>query len=109
MPVERRAHPRYVIQCDVRYRIMGWSVSNPNGVGRTINMSRSGLLLTTDRLLSPGAQIEIEMDWPVEREEGVSQKLIVLGKIVRSEKRTPPLAGVKFSRHAFQTPGDGFN
>jgi hypothetical protein len=73
--------------------------------GKTVNMSRSGLLFTTDRVLFPGSQIEIEMDWPVKRERGVSQKLLIVGKIVRSEKRTNPLAGVKISQHAFQTVG----
>ena len=85
---------------------MGRDVSEPSGVGRTVNTSRSGLLFTTDRVLSPGSQIEIEMDWPVKRERGVSQKLIIVGKIARSEKGRVFLAGVKISRHAFQTPGD---
>jgi hypothetical protein len=100
---ERRASPRFLIECDVRYRIVGGSVSKPLGVGRTVNMSSGGLLFTTERLLSPGLRVEIEMDWPVERDEGVTQKLIIMGQIVRSETRTVSLAGVKISRHAFQT------
>ena len=105
MQGERRAYPRFLIECNVHYRIVGRGGFEPSGVGRTVNMSRSGLLLTTDRVLPPGSQIQIEMDWPVKRERGVSQKLLIVGKIVRSEKRTNPLAGVKISQHAFQTVG----
>ena len=104
MQDERRAYRRFSIQCNVRYRIRGRGASEPIGVGRTVDMSRGGLLITTNRVLSPGSRIEIEMDWPVDR-EGVMQRLIIVGKIARSERRTIPLAGVKMSRHAFRTPG----
>jgi hypothetical protein len=88
--------------CDVRYRVIGHGSFEGFGRGKTVNMSSSGLLLAVDHNLSPGARIEIEMDWPFKREEGVSQKLIIMGQIVRSEKSTVALAGVKISRHTFQ-------
>jgi hypothetical protein len=45
------------------------------------------------------------MDWPVKRDGSVSQKLLIVGKIARSEEGRVILAGVKISRHAFQTLG----
>ena len=107
MQYERRTHPRYPIQCDVRYRITGHGATEPTGIGRTIDMSRGGLLIITNRVLSPGSRIEIEMDWQVDR-EGVTQRLIIMGKIARSESRTIPWTGVKISRYVFQTP-DGMS
>jgi len=48
-------------------------------------MSATGVLITAGRVLSPGWQVEIEVDWPAERMEGVSQKLVIVGKVVTSE------------------------
>ena len=105
MQEERRAHPRILIESDVHYRVMRRGASGATGTGRTINMSSSGLLLTTDQPLPSGAQIEIEMDWPAKRKHGVPQKMILIGRIVRSEGSTHPVAGVMISRHMFQRVG----
>ena len=66
-------------------------------------MSSGGILLATDRVLSTGSHVEIEMDWPVEREEGVSPRLLIMGQIVRSEKGSVVQVGVKMLRYAFHT------
>jgi hypothetical protein len=100
---ERRASQRFPVVCDVRYRVIGLGAFEGFGSGKTVNMSSSGILLAVDDDLSPGSRIEIEMDWPFKREEAVSQKLIIMGQIVRSEKSAVALAGVKISRHTFQT------
>lgn len=107
MQDERREYPRFTIQCNVRYRITGRDASEPPGIGRTVDMSRGGLLILTSRGLSPGSRIEIEMDWPVDR-EGVTQRLFIVGRIARSERRMIPLTGVSISRCAFRTTdGEG--
>jgi len=99
---ERRASPRFGIECDIRYRIIGRGAFE-FGSGKTVNMSSGGILLTTDRVLSPGSQVEVEVDWPVKLDDWVSLKLIIMGQIVRSEKRAVVLVGVKISRHTFHT------
>jgi hypothetical protein len=66
-------------------------------------MSGNGILLTADRMLSPGLPVEVEIDWPVRRTDGAPLKLVVRGRIVRSEKNDVALAGVRISRYTFQT------
>lgn len=61
-------------------------------------MSASGLLITTDRVLSPGCLVEVEIDWPVKGADGAPLKLFVQGHIVRSDVA---LAGVKILRYTF--------
>jgi hypothetical protein len=69
----------------------------------TLNMSGSGILLTTDRVLFPGSRLEMEIKWPVEREKSVPQNLLIMGQVVRSEKSVVALAGVKIRRYTFHT------
>ena len=79
------------------------------GRGKTLNISSSGILVTTDRVLAPGLRLEVEIDWPVRLDGQVSLKLVVQGKIVRSAKNDVAVAGVKISRHTFRTSKDARN
>jgi hypothetical protein len=69
-------------------------------------MSSVGLLIATDQVLSPGMRVKVEVSWPVKLDERVYLKLVVLGRIVRTESGTVALAGLKISRHAFHTAAD---
>jgi hypothetical protein len=92
---ERRSSQRFLIECDVRYRVLK---IEEFGSGKTVNMSASGILITTDRVLSPGLLVEVEIDWPVKAADGVPLKLFVQGQIVRSNVA---LASVKILRYTF--------
>ena len=96
---ERRSSQRFRIECDVRYRIVD---VEEFGSGKTVDMSSSGILLTTDRVMSPECRVEVEVDWPVKLDNGAALKLVVMGRVVRSEKNDGALAGVKILRHTFQ-------
>ena len=74
-----------------------------SGTGRTVNISNGGILIVTDRPLSPGMRLEIEVDWPVIAADEGSLKLLIQGYIVRSKKNGVALAGVKILRHMFHT------
>jgi hypothetical protein len=78
-----------------------------SGSGKTVNISSGGVLVATDRVLSPGSRVEIEMDWPVKLDGGVSLKLVISGRVVRSNADDVALAGVKILRHAFHTVSKG--
>ena len=92
---ERRSSQRFLIECDVRYRVLR---IEEFGSGKTVNMSANGILITTDRVLSPGCLVEVEIDWPVKAPDGVPLKLFVQGQIVRS---SIGLAAVKILRYTF--------
>jgi hypothetical protein len=77
--------------------------SGESGIGRTVNISSSGVLVAIDRVLSPRSRVEIEMDWPAKLDNAVSIKLVISGRVVRSKEGEVALAGVKIVRHAFHT------
>jgi hypothetical protein len=68
-----------------------------------VNISSSGVLVAIDRVLSPGLRVEVEVDWPVKLDDGVSIKLVVSVRVVRSKEDDVPLAGMKIVRYAFHT------
>jgi len=102
-PPERRASQRFRIECNVRYRIVGQDVFEEFGSGKTVNISSGGVLLATDRVLSPGLRVEVEVEWPVKLDNRVSMKLVIVGRVVRSKKNDVALAAVKITRYTFHT------
>ena len=99
----RRASRRFSIERTLSYRVVGHGPVGESGTGRTVNMSSGGILIVTDRLLSPGVLLEVEVDWPVKTADVASLKLSIQGQIVRSKKNDVALAGVKILRHMFHT------
>jgi hypothetical protein len=101
--IERRAFQRYGIECGVHYRVIGIEIS---GSGKTVNMSRGGVLLAIDRILPRGTSVEVEVDWPVELSDRVPVKLVIRGKIVRSKKNGVALVGVTIAWYEFHPVSD---
>jgi hypothetical protein len=97
--LERRAFQRFDVECSVRYRVIAVEVS---GSGKTVNISRSGVLLAIDRSLCAGLRVEIEMDWPAKAPVDVSFKLVIKGRIVRSMKNGIALVAIKISWYGFR-------
>jgi hypothetical protein len=102
--LEQRASKRYSIERTIHYRVVGHGPVGASGNGTTVNMSCGGLLIATDRVLSPGWQLEVEVDWPGRAAGQVFVKLLVKGSVVRS-RNDVAMAGVKILRHNFQLPG----
>lgn len=102
MHPDRRASKRFSIERRIRYRTAGRGSIGISGSGRTVNMSSVGMLIATDRGLSVGWRIEVEVDGPFQVDDQVYWKLIVTGSIVRSESGAVPLVALKISRHEFR-------
>jgi hypothetical protein len=100
---ERRGSRRYNVERDIHYRIVAGGAFE--GIGKTVNMSGNGMLLITDRVLSPGWRLEVEVDWPRRAAGQGSVKLFVKGSVVRSKKNHVAIAGVKILRYNFQFLG----
>jgi hypothetical protein len=99
---ERRATERFAMKCRIRYLVVG-SGPRLSGTGITVNVSSGGMLIATEHVLSPGWSVEVEVDWPVKLDEGVPLKLLVTGRIVRSESDPFVLAGLRILRHSFNS------
>ena len=96
---ERRGAERFPIEREVCFKIQN-RIGEERGSGRTINISSSGVLLTTDRYLIPGRALELSMSWPAQLDSKVSLRLVARGRVVRSEESR---AAIKFQKHEFRT------
>jgi hypothetical protein len=91
-----------MISCDLQYHTSGWGLQD-FGSGKTINMSSSGLLLVTDRILFPGRKVQVLIDWPVKLDGRVGLRLVVFGAVVRVGIERAPQAAVRIERYEFRT------
>lgn len=82
--MERRASVRYPLNLDVRYTVSQPSAPVEMGVGRSIDLSSSGLRFTTDRVLLPGQTLEVYIDWPAQLQGRVRLQLVAWGVVVRT-------------------------
>jgi hypothetical protein len=106
LQTERRASKRFAVERRTRYRGVGRSSVGISGMGKIVNMSSVGMLITIDRSLSVGSRVEVEVDGPFQVDDKVYWKLIVTGTIVRSETGLTPLVALKISSHEFRTTRD---
>jgi len=102
-PPERRSSWRFLIECEIRYRVVDVEVFSR---GKTVNISTGGMLIVTDRLLPAGMQLQVEVDWPPLVDAAATLKLVAMCTVVRSEIGAIVLTAVKISRHEFRSTTD---
>jgi hypothetical protein len=83
---ERRAADRFPIERDVRFRMLSKKSGEDSGLGKTINISSTGVLFTTDKLLIPGRRLEVSINWPAQLNNQCALKLVARGRIVRFDQ-----------------------
>jgi hypothetical protein len=97
--IERRANIRYPVELAVRYHTLG--TKHPvNGTGRTRDISSSGLFISSQNRINPGARIEVSIQWPSQLDGGIRLQLVAAGKVVRCDELT---FAVTFHSHEFRT------
>jgi hypothetical protein len=98
MFTDRRRSPRKPLDRPVRYRVL--NRKGEVGLGRTINMSSTGLAFTTDRPLDLGRGIELLVSWPASLDDGTRLKLVAKGSVVRN---APGMTAVRIRQYEFRT------
>jgi len=88
VPVERRAKKRFVMEREIRYRVLEQDKIIAVGSGKTLNLSSAGVAFVTDRELPVGAFIEVSIAWPALLENRCPLQLIGFGRILRAGERT---------------------
>ncbi|MBI1898728.1 MAG: PilZ domain-containing protein [Acidobacteria bacterium] len=83
--VERRGALRFPVEREVRFRTVG-KRAGIAGKGKTLNISSTGILFTTDQILLPGVRVEVFVDWPVELDQSCPLQLVATGRVVRIEQ-----------------------
>ena len=82
----RRARPRFAIDREMRYKLMENNKVVETGTGTTIDISSRGVSFLADHRLAPGAFVELSISWPAMLENDLPLRLVVFGRIMRTEE-----------------------
>ena len=99
-PVERRSKRRFVMEREIRYRVLDQDEIIAEGSGKTFNLSSSGVAFHVDRELPAGAFIELSIAWPALLENRCPLQLRGFGRILRS---VPGRAAASIEQYEFRT------
>ena len=97
---ERRTARRYPIELGFSYRITTQRL-RPLRKGKSLNMSRWGILMTGDDGLAPRTPVEIVVEWPAKAIPQMPVRLRMRGRVVRVQKDEVTTIAVKFRRYDF--------
>jgi PilZ domain len=97
---DRRHSDRFPIEREVRYRVLSKRSGEDVGDGRTINISSSGVLFTSEHILLPGRRLELSISWPAQLNNKVALKLVAKGRVVRFEQGR---AAIEIQQYEFRT------
>jgi hypothetical protein len=101
MEKERRAKFRYDLNLNVRYQTMG-TAGPVAGVGQTINLSSSGVLIAGGANLREGMRLRLVIEWPSLLNGTTPLQLITIGTVVR---RHDSGLAISFEGYQFRTAG----
>jgi c-di-GMP-binding flagellar brake protein YcgR len=97
---DRRRSDRFTIEREIRYRALNKRGGEEAGEGKTVNMSSSGVLFTSEQILRPGRRIELAISWPAQLNNKCALRLVARGRIVRFENG---LAAMEIQQYEFRT------
>src|ERR1700733_128306 len=98
MENERRVKSRYPLELNVRYQTM--DAGPVAGVGQTVNVSSSGMLLACASNIPEGARLKIFIEWPSLLNGTTPLQLITVGTVVRC---TEIGVSIVFESYQFRT------
>jgi hypothetical protein len=80
---ERRRSSRFPIERELRYKTLNQRAEILAGNGKTLNISSSGVLFTSDHDLPVGTRLEVSISWPAQLNEKCLLNLVARGRITR--------------------------
>lgn len=83
--VERRRSSRFPIEREVRYKTLSQRSEVLSGIGKTLNISSSGVLFTATHDLPVGTRLEVSISWPAQLNEKCLLNLVARGRIIRHD------------------------
>jgi hypothetical protein len=106
---DRRHSDRFPIERDVRYRVLSKRTGDESGDGKTVNISSSGVLFTTEHVLLPGRRLELSISWPAQLNNKCALKLVARGRVVRFEdgRTAMEIQQYEFRTQSSQTAAPG--
>ena len=97
---DRRGSDRFPIEREIKYKVLSKRSADEAGSGKTLNMSSSGVLFTSEHLLIPGKRIEVSISWPAQLNNKTNLKLVARGRVVRCEDGR---AALEIQQYEFRT------
>jgi hypothetical protein len=83
---ERRRSSRFPIEREVRYKTLNQRAEILAGNGKTLNISSSGVLFTSDHDLPIGTRLEVSISWPAQLNDRCLLNLVARGRVTRHTK-----------------------
>ncbi len=83
---ERRRSSRFPIERELRYKTLNQRAEILAGSGKTLNISSSGVLFTSDHDLPVGTRLEVSISWPAQLNEKCLLNLVARGRVTRHNK-----------------------
>ena len=97
---DRRHSDRFPIEREVRYKVLNKRSGEEAGDGKTVNISSTGVLFTSQHVLVPGRRLEVAISWPAQLNNKCALKLVARGRVVRFEEG---LAAIEIQQYEFRT------
>ena len=97
---DRRSSDRFSIEREVRFKVLNKKNGEEAGIGKTVNLSSTGVLFTTDQILLPSRRIEVSISWPAELNGKCALRLVATGRVVRFGDGR---AAMEIQQHEFRT------
>ncbi len=85
---------------ELEYKLLDGKKVLKTGVGRTLNLSSSGILFESQEALPTGTSIRLAIEWPARLDNRVGLTLCVMGRTVRS---AGTCTAVEILSHEFRT------
>lgn len=99
---ERRRSSRFPIERELRYKTLNQRTEALAGMGRTLNISSSGVLFTSDHDLPVGTRLEVSISWPAQLNDKCLLNLVARGRITR---HTQGQLALQIQQYEFRTQG----
>ncbi len=97
---ERRRSSRFPIERELRYKTLNQRAESLAGNGKTLNISSSGVLFTSDHDLPVGTRLEVCISWPAQLNEKVFLNLVARGRVTR---HTTGQLALQIQQYEFRT------
>lgn len=83
---ERRKSSRFPIEREIRYKTLNLRTELQAGVGKTLNISSSGVLFTSEHDMPLGTRLEVAISWPAQLNDKCLLNLVARGRVTRHAK-----------------------
>jgi hypothetical protein len=102
LPVERRKKTRFTMNRELRYKVQEDDTIVESGMGTTLDVCSGGVAFLIEHEVPAGSFIELSISWPALLQDSCPMRLIVFGRVLRSEGKK---SACTVDKYEFRTQG----